>query len=149
MVDRRGGASLLWALVAGALAWAPCVAAAEGCAPPETVHFAPGASAAEVAGGVPRGDRDCYVLEGRKTQTLAVTQPDPADDNIVFQIYRAPWTIRRTEAGWGFGGGPLPGTEETRDTRAWTGTLPASGRYLLVVGTSRGGGTYRLRIEIH
>ncbi len=112
------------------------------------MHFAPGAGAAEVDGGLPRGARDCYVLQAHKGQTLAITQPDPADDNVVFQVYQAPWTIRRTEAGWGFGGSPLPGTDETRDTSAWTGTLPASGRYLLVVGTSRGGGTYRLRIAI-
>lgn len=151
MADRRGGPALLWvlAVLAGPLAWAPCDAAAEGCAPPAIVHFAPGASAAEVDGGLPRGARDCYVLQAGKGQALAISQPGPADDNIVFQVYQAPWTIRHTEDGWGFGGNALPGTEETRDTTAWTGTLPADGRYLLVVGTSRGGGTYRLRIAIH
>jgi hypothetical protein len=127
---------------------APLPAVATGCDTPTSVQFAHGAATAEVEGGLPRGARDCYVLEARKGQTLAITQPDPADDNIVFQLYQAPWTIRRTQAGWGFGGVPLPGTEETRDTRAWTGKLPANGRYLLVIGTSRGSGTYRLRIEV-
>jgi hypothetical protein len=135
-------------VLAGLLVSAPCVASAEGCAPPAIVRFAPGTSAAEVDGGLPRGARDCFVLQAGKGQTLAVTQPDPVDDNIVFQIYQAPWTIRHAEAGWSFGGKALPGTEETRDASAWTGTLPAGGRYLLVVGTSRGSGTYRLRIEI-
>jgi len=132
-----------------ALWLAPCPAAAAGCASPAAIHFAPGASAAEVAGGVPRGDRDCFVLEGRKGQSLAITQPAPVDDNIVFQLYRPPWAIHRTEDVWGFSGSALPGAGETQDASTWSGTLPVSGRYLLVVGTSRGGGAYRLRIEIH
>jgi hypothetical protein len=143
VVDR-----LVWTLLAVALAFAPCATRAEGCGSPAVVRFAPGAGAGDVNGHVPRGERDCYVMKAAKGQTLSVTQPDPVDDNIVFQIYQAPWTIRHTEAGWGVGGNPLPGTEETRDARAWSGTLPAAGQYLLVVGTSRGGGLYHLRIEI-
>jgi hypothetical protein len=132
----------------GVLALVSGAASAAGCAPPVPVHFAPGAGIAEVDGGLPRGARDCYVLQASLGQSLAVTQPDPADDNVVFQIYRSPWTVRRAEAGWSFAGTPLPGAEETRDTRTWTGRVPATGRYLLVIGTSRGGGTYRLRIAI-
>ncbi len=98
---------------------------------------------------MPRGDRDCFVLEARKGQSLAITQPAPVDDNIVFQLYRPPWAIHRTEDVWGFSGSALPGAGETQDASTWSGTLPVSGRYLLVVGTSRGGGAYRLRIEIH
>lgn len=89
------------------------------------------------------------MLEARKGQSLAITQPHPVDDNIVFQLYRPPWTIHRTDDIWGFGGSALPGAGEAQDASTWTGTLPEGGRYLLVVGTSRGGGEYRLRIEIH
>jgi hypothetical protein len=131
-----------------ALAFAPCASQAERCASPAVVRFAPGTRAGEVNGEVPRGERDCYVMKAGKGQTLSITQPNPVDDNIVFQIYQAPWTIRRTGAGWGVGGIPLPGTEETRDASTWSGTLPAAGQYLLVIGTSRGGGLYHLRIEI-
>ena len=148
MADLGSRVAVRFVALAGVLALAPCLASAAGCASPANVRFAAGASATELEGGVPRGERDCFVLQGRNEQRLAITQPNPVDDNIVFQIYQPPWTIRRTDAGWAFGGIALPGSEETRDTRAWTGALPASGRYLLVVGTSRGGGTYRLRIEI-
>ena len=150
-------------LIAAGLAAAvlPGTAAASGCAPPAVLRFAPGSSGADVTGGVPRGERDCYVLQASRGQTLSLSQPaddnpaddnpaddNPADNNIVLQIYRPPWKIVPTATGWTFDGIALPGTEETRDTREWTGPLPVDGRYLLVVGTSRGGGTYRVRIQI-
>jgi hypothetical protein len=46
------------------------------------------------------------------------------------------------------GGTALPGTAEGEDARHFSGALPATGAYLLVVGTSRGSGEYRLRVEI-
>jgi hypothetical protein len=124
------------------------VPAAAGCAKPAEIHFAAGASSAVVEGGLARGDRDCFTIAGRAGQTLAVTQPDPVDDNIVFQLYAPPWTVRHTEDGWAMGGKTLAGAGETDDAAQFSGALPVGGRYLIVVGTTRGGGTYRLRVAI-
>ena len=40
-------------------------------------------------------------------------------------------------------------TEEGRDASEWSGRLPATGAYLLVLGTSRGGGEYSVHMEVH
>jgi len=42
----------------------------------------------------------------------------------------------------------LKGAEEGRDAGEWSGRLPTTGPYLLVLGTSRGGGEYRVRVEV-
>jgi len=56
-----------------ALAAAPAVA---GCDKPAPIRFAPGASAADITGGLARGDRDCFTVSARTGQRMAVTQTD-------------------------------------------------------------------------
>jgi hypothetical protein len=58
------------------------------------------------------------------------------EDNAVFQIY---------EPG---GNQALPGAGERDDAREWSGELPASGDYTIVVGGTRGNATYELRVTI-
>jgi hypothetical protein len=67
----------------------------------------------------------------------------------VFQIYQPPWRMVGPRDQMAVGGTTLPRTAEGEDARRFSGTLPATGEYLLVVGTSRGSGAYRLRVEIH
>lgn len=122
--------------------------AAASCAKPAEIHFAPGATSAVVEGGLARGDRDCYTISGRAGQTLSVTQHDPVDDNIAFQLYAPPWTVRHTDDGWAMGGKTLPGAGEGDDAPRFSGALPVGGRYLIVVGTTRGSGVYGLVVAI-
>jgi hypothetical protein len=132
------------------LAWLCMPAAVEAACPPaRPVHFAAGAPEITLKGGVPRGERDCYTLPARKGQMLTVEQSDTPDTNIVFQIYQPPWQIVGSPDQMAVGGTTLPGTAEGEDARCFSGTLPATGDYLLVIGTSRGSGAYRLRVEIH
>ena len=125
------------------------VAVAAACPPARPVRFATGASEITLSGGIPRGERDCYTLSARKGQMLTVEQSDTPDTNIVLQIYQPPWRIVGSPDQMAVGGTTLPGTAEGEDARRFSGTLPATGDYLLVVGTSRGSGAYRLRVEIH
>lgn len=139
---------LRWALPL--LAWLCMPAAVEAACPPaKPVRFAAGASEITLSGGIPRGERDCYTLRARQGQILTVEQSDTPDTNIVFQIYQPPWRIVGSPDQMAVGGRTLPGTAEGEDARRFSGALPATGDYLLVLGTSRGSGEYHLRMAIH
>ncbi|PPQ29696.1 hypothetical protein CCS01_20810 [Rhodopila globiformis] len=124
--------------------------AAAACDPPVAVRFAAGASSAELAGGIPRGSLDCFTVTARSGQHLAVSQrPAAGPSNIVMQIYKPGWKITRTDDGPEIAAHALPGAGEGEDAKSWYGRLPASGTYLLVIGTTRGGGEYKVKVEIH
>jgi hypothetical protein len=88
-MDRAGLRQLAAAAVLLALAAVPAVA---GCDKPAPIRFAPGASAAELTGGLARGDRDCFTISARTGQRMTVTQTDRGEGNIVLQLYPPPWT---------------------------------------------------------
>lgn len=79
---------------------------------------------------------------------MSASQPDPGDSNMVMQIYRPPWSIAHADDSISVHGQALPGVKEGDDAKGWDGTLPASGRYLLVLGTSWGSGEYRVHIKL-
>ncbi len=132
-------ACCIWCTATGA---APCDA-------PAPIGLTPRASAGEVRGGIPRGELACYTIAGRFRQHLSVSQPEPGNGNIVMQIYRPPWAIKHTEDGIRVRGQALPGVKEGGDAKGRDGTLPATGDYLLVLGTSWGGGEYHVQIKLH
>jgi hypothetical protein len=113
----------------------------------EPIRFARGQSGAEVAGAVVRGDRALYSLGARAGQTLTARIAAP-ERNAVFQIYTPGATARLADGMLEVAGTVLPGTGETDDARSFTGRLPASGDYLIVVGGTRGNATYRLSVTI-
>lgn len=119
------------------------------CDRPAAVRFPAGVFATELTGGVPRGERDCFTIQAGAGQKLAVTQRSAPDNNIVFQLYRPGWRIKRGPDGTNVLGATLHGAGEADDAWTWSGSLPANGEYLIVVGATRGGGEYRIRIEIH
>lgn len=103
---------------------------------PVRIRFARGASAGEVSGSLVRGQTARYAVGARAGQRMRVRITAP-EENAVFQLY-APGRPRTA----------LPGAAEGDDARTWSGRLPASGDYLLVVGGTRGNASYRLRMEI-
>ncbi len=129
-------------LITAALLLAASPALAEGCRP-ENLRFAPGTSGAVVEGGLVRTEFACYALTARAGQRLEASVTS-AENNAVFQIYAPGWRMRDNMAE----GPTLPGAGEGEDTMRFAGTLPANGRYLVVVGGTRGNTAYRLRVTI-
>lgn len=128
-------------LFAMALLLAPGVAGA--CGRPGAISFPRGASGAELQGGVARGETACWTLQARAGQTLEATVAS-LENNAVFQIYAPGWKVTRDS----LEGTALPGAGDGDDATRFTGPLPATGRYLIVVGTTRGGADYRLRLGV-
>ncbi|MEW5928477.1 MAG: hypothetical protein AB1941_13495 [Gemmatimonadota bacterium] len=102
---------------------------------PRRIRFARGATSAVVEGAVVRGERAVYLARARAGQRMNVRVTSP-EDNAVFQL-RGPGGV-----------GTLPGAGETDDATAWSGVLPRSGDYRIVVGGTRGNAGYTLRVEI-
>jgi hypothetical protein len=105
--------------------------------PPERttrVQFKRGTSSAKLEGGVVRGSRESYGLTARQGQIMTV-RLSSLEDNAVF-------TIRKPD------GATVAGTEEGRDAKGWTGKLPASGSYAIVVGATRGNASFTLEVSI-
>ncbi len=141
----RSGLATL-GLIAGLAMAQPALA---GCDRPVAVRFAPGAFSSELTGGIPRGEIACFTIGAGAGQKLSVTQKPGPDNNIVFQIYQPGWKITRDRDGiYDMAGTALRGAAPGEDTATWSGTLPAKGNYLIVVGTTRGGGGYQIRVEI-
>jgi hypothetical protein len=99
------------------------------------IAFHKGSSSQLLEGSVVRGDRDIYVVEARAKQTMIVFIGS-LEDNAVFTI------VNKTT------GKPLQGTEEGADAKGWTGILPSSGDYRIIIGGTRGNAEYILKVEI-
>ncbi len=99
------------------------------------ITFKRGEASATVRGSVVRGDRDEYTISARKGQQLRVSITS-REDNAVFQIY----TIGKRST--------LEGAGEGEDATSWTGELPRTGVYTIVVGGTRGNANYTLKVEI-
>ncbi len=131
-------------LAASVAAFASVAAAQEG---PKAIRFARGATSATIEGAVVRGDRDLYTLDARAGQA-AQFRISSAERNAVFQIY-APGAVHNLRDGvHEVDGTALPGAGETDDATTWSGRLPATGAYLIVVGGTRGNASYRLAVTV-
>lgn len=108
------------------------IASADGVT--KRIKFAKGRSSATVSGTVIRSDRDTYLIGANVGQTMTVTAVS-AEKNAVFQI-EAP------------DGSFLPGAGETDDAKKWSGKLPESGDYKIIVGGTRGNANYKLTVAI-
>lgn len=93
------------------------------------VQFPKGRTSVVLKGAAVRGTQDKYLVRanGGQTMTLQITS---TEDNAVFEVL-AP------------GGRSL--ASEVTD---WSGELPGTGDYTIVVGGTRGNATYSLRVMI-
>jgi hypothetical protein len=115
----------------------------------EIIRFEQGASGKDLSGAVIRGERSLYSLDARSGQRLNVSI-SAAEDNAVFQIYGPGARAERRDYGVEIlGGKTLPGAGEGDDAKKWSGFLPDTGMYLVVVGPTRGNATYTLTVLIH
>ena len=100
------------------------------------LRFKRGTSSGVVTGGVARGERDIITFGARAGQQMSVSIRS-LENNAVFQIYAGP-----------VGGRVLAGAGEMDDATRWSGQLPVSARYNIVIGATRGGTEYELLVSI-
>ncbi len=114
----------------------------------QEVKFQKDSNATVIEQSVIRGESDLYYLTARAGQTLTVSL-SALEKNAVFTIYRPGVTVTTEPDGIAdIKGKTLSGAGESDDATTWKGRLPDSGRYLLVVGGTRGNATYKLKISI-
>ncbi|HEY9635372.1 MAG TPA: hypothetical protein V6D14_18355 [Coleofasciculaceae cyanobacterium] len=95
----------------------------------QRIQFAPGAVGTVVDDSVVRGTRDIYLLRARKGQTM-ILNITSVEQNAVFDV-QAP-------------NGQFLQEESTR----WSGVLPSTGDYSVIVSATRGNATYKLDVTI-
>lgn len=129
-------------LALGLVCLAPAVAAQE----VREIRFEPGARSAVVSGAVVRGTRDLYAFTARQGQTAEVSVK-AVESNAAISVWR-PGAEVGPAPDADIRGTALPGAGDRNDATRWRGRLPESGRYLIVVGPTRGNATYELRLSI-
>ncbi|QZZ22440.1 hypothetical protein J5X98_08735 [Leptothermofonsia sichuanensis E412] len=100
----------------------------------QRIRFKPGESSAMVQTAVIRGTRDTYLLDAQKGQTMTV-RIQSLENNAVFDIVTPP-----NRAG--------QGRVLKQEAVFWSGQLPDSGDYKVVVGSTRGNASYKLQVTI-
>ena len=107
----------------------------------QDIRFQRGASSATIQQTVIRGERDRYTLGVGKGQYLSV-RIESLEDNAVFDVY-LPGANDSDENE--IKGIPLQGAVEKK---SFTSELPANGKYLIVVGGTRGNAEYKLTVSV-
>ena|SRR6476469_20296 len=93
------------------------------------INFARGRSSTVVENSVVRGERDVYLLNAKARQKMTVSITS-LEKNAVFDITGPKGKTLRQEA------------------TNWSGVLPATGDYKIVVGGTRGNASYKLQVGI-
>ncbi len=141
----RLGVLLLAVLMTLSLTAAP---AAEPVPSPKPIFFATGSTSGTTGGRVMPGAPALYSMKATAGQTLTVTITAP-DDNAVFQVYEPGTTVGRDSDGLlEFHGKNLHGAAGGEDATRWSGRLPKSGTYLIVVSGTRGNARYSMDVKI-
>ena len=137
-----------FALILALLLPLDLVVAAEPVPTPKKIFFATGSTRGMAGGHVQRGGRDIYSLNASAGQHMTITLTTP-DDNAVFQIYEPGTTIGRDADGiLEFRGTSLHVAGDGNDATRWSGRLPRTGTYLVVVGSTRGNARYSMDVRI-
>lgn len=108
------------------------MAAADGVK--KRIKFARGKSSTVISSAVVRGDVDTYTVGAKSGQRMTV-KITSVEKNAVFQI-QTPSGIY------------VAGADEGDDAMSWSGALPETGDYRIIVGGTRGNATYKLTVGI-
>lgn len=93
------------------------------------IKFARGKNSAVVEDAVVRGTRDIYLVGAKRRQKMRVNITS-LEDNAVFDIKAPNGRILKPEA------------------TLWSGVLPATGDYQIIVGGTRGNAAYKIKVSI-
>jgi len=114
----------------------------------QEVEFPSGKTSVLIEQSVIRGESDQYFLTAKAGQKMEVSIT-ALEKNAAFAIYQPGYKAGKDEDGiLEIKGTSLKGAGEGEDATAWEGVLPASGKYLILVGPTRGNATYKLKITI-
>ena len=115
----------------------------------QEVKFPSGSNSALIEESVIRGESDQYFLTAKAGQKMEVSIT-ALEKNAAFAIYQPGYKAGKDADGiLEIKGTSLKGAGEGDDATAWKGVLPSSGKYLILVGGTRGNATYKLKISIH
>lgn len=115
---------------------------------PTPIRVAPGRTSAEIESAAIRGEREFYAIDARAGQTMTVSISS-LENNAVFQIWQPGARIGRDRDNLvTVDGRALPGAGDMDDARRWSGPLPATGRYLVAVGGTRGNASFKLQVAV-
>jgi hypothetical protein len=114
----------------------------------KTIQFARGASSTVMTNSVIRGDSDWYYISVSAGQTMEASI-SATENNAAFQIYKPGFKIVTDDGVMDVEGETLPGVGIEDDGTSFKGTLPVAGRYLFVVGGTRGNAEYKLKVSVH
>ncbi len=118
------------------------------CVKPALIFFPKNLNTAARTGGIVRAEDVCYALSARAGQHLKLSLKSP-DGNVVVAVYMPGYKVIPASDGPNISGKTLPGAADQDEARNLTAILPVMGRYLLVLGTTRGaGGDYKLQIGV-
>lgn len=100
----------------------------------QRIRFKPGESSATIQTAVVRGTRDIYLLGAQKGQMMTL-KIESVENNAVFDVEAPPTKSGQRRV-------------LKEEAVFWSGRLPDSGDYQIVVGATRGNATYRLQVAI-
>jgi hypothetical protein len=100
----------------------------------QRIQFAPGSDSATIQTAVVLGTRDLYLLNAQQGQIITL-KISSLEKNALFDVLTpADSTGQRSILKEG--------------VTYWRGKLPATGDYIVVVGSTRGNATYKLQVSI-
>lgn len=112
------------------------------------IRFPAGKSSIVIKQSVIRGENDQYFLSARAGQKMEVGV-SALEKNGAVTIYQPGYRAGKDSDGiLEVKGATLKGAGEGEDATGWRGVLPKSGRYLILVGPTRGNATYHLKVEV-
>jgi hypothetical protein len=117
------------------------------CAAPVALMFSPGAVSIVVNNAVIRGEIKCYTFEARNGQHAKIFIQSPGD-NAAFAFYPPGWKVATQDGVPLIEGASYAGTADGDDAKHWSGYLSGRGRQLIAVGSTWGGASYTLTVEI-
>jgi hypothetical protein len=103
-----------------------------------SIRFEQGAKSGVLEDVIVRGESRTYEFSARRGQQGRIVI-SAAEDNAVFQLLSP--------------AGPVPNAPDIMiagpEARAWSGPLPRTGTYRIVVSGTRGNATYQLRLTVN
>ena len=112
------------------------------------IRFAGGKSSTVIKRSVIRGESDQYFLTAKAGQKMEV-EITAVEKNAAVTIYQPGFKAGKdSDSVFEVKGATLGGAGESDDATGWKGVLPKSGRYLILVGPTRGNAAYELKVAI-